>query len=268
MTIDWFTVIAQIINFLILVWLLKRFLYKPILDAIDERERNIVSKIEEANKKESDAAAEREKYIEKNTDFDLQRRKNWEQALQEIKLERQLQLERVRNEASELQQKLDAAIASDQESLMKSLKFRTQQEILSTVRKTLKDLADEDLEGAVVNVFIKKLKKLGKVEKEKLLEHFQVSNATVEVRSAFELQKQQKETLQKTVFEMLGSEIKLNYSVTPDLTAGIELNASNYKISWSIEEYLQSFQRILSEITNNPTKEVNNLRHTDTYEST
>ncbi|NLX99005.1 MAG: hypothetical protein GXY83_22905 [Rhodopirellula sp.] len=34
MPIDWFTVAAQVVNFLILVWLLKRFLYKPILHAI------------------------------------------------------------------------------------------------------------------------------------------------------------------------------------------------------------------------------------------
>ena len=38
MRINRFTVFAQAINFLILVWLLKRFLYKPILHAIDERE--------------------------------------------------------------------------------------------------------------------------------------------------------------------------------------------------------------------------------------
>ena len=43
MPIDWFTVVAQAINFLILVWLLKRFLYKPILHAIDEREKGIAA---------------------------------------------------------------------------------------------------------------------------------------------------------------------------------------------------------------------------------
>lgn len=39
MLIDWFTVIAELVNFLILVWLLKRFLYEPVLKAIDEREK-------------------------------------------------------------------------------------------------------------------------------------------------------------------------------------------------------------------------------------
>ena len=35
MLIDWFTVAAQVVNFLVLMWLLKRFLYKPIVYAID-----------------------------------------------------------------------------------------------------------------------------------------------------------------------------------------------------------------------------------------
>jgi F-type H+-transporting ATPase subunit b len=55
MLIDWFTVIAQIINFLILVYLLKRFLYKPILNAIDEREKRIASQLEDAAKQKAEA---------------------------------------------------------------------------------------------------------------------------------------------------------------------------------------------------------------------
>ena len=51
MLIDWFTVIAQVINFLILVWLLKRFLYRPILNAIDAREKRIAAKIADADEK-------------------------------------------------------------------------------------------------------------------------------------------------------------------------------------------------------------------------
>jgi len=263
MTIDWFTVIAQIINFLILVWLLKRFLYKPILDAVDERERKIVSKIEDANKKEQDAAAERDEFKEKNSEFDIQRKKNWEQALMEINSEKQQQFEKVRKEASELQKKLDAAIASDQESLMKSLKLKTQQEILSTVKKTLKDLADEDLESNIIKVFLKKLKDLSKEEREILLAHFAGSKAAVEIRSAFELQKQQKEILEKVVGQLLGDEIKFEYKLESNLMGGIELNANSYKIAWSIDEYLQSFEKILIEVANDSKNNLNKTQPTD-----
>ncbi|MFQ3186924.1 MAG: F-type H+-transporting ATPase subunit b, partial [Marinomonas primoryensis] len=51
MLIDWFTVIAQLINFLVLVWLLKRFLYRPILNAIDAREKRIADELADADEK-------------------------------------------------------------------------------------------------------------------------------------------------------------------------------------------------------------------------
>ena len=46
MKIDWFTVFAQVINFLILVWLLKQFLYKPILNAIEARENKVAGQFQ------------------------------------------------------------------------------------------------------------------------------------------------------------------------------------------------------------------------------
>ena len=49
MLIDWFTVGAQALNFLILVWLMKRFLYKPILDAIDAREDRVAAELADAD---------------------------------------------------------------------------------------------------------------------------------------------------------------------------------------------------------------------------
>ena len=65
MQINWFTVIAQIVNFLILVWLLKRFLYKPILKAIDERERKIESQLKDADDRESNAKMEQDEFKKK-----------------------------------------------------------------------------------------------------------------------------------------------------------------------------------------------------------
>ena len=52
--IDWFTVIAQVINFFILVWLLKHFLYKPIINAIDAREKRIADELANAKSKEEE----------------------------------------------------------------------------------------------------------------------------------------------------------------------------------------------------------------------
>ena len=57
MKINWFTVIAQVINFLILVWLMKRYLYKPVLNAIDEREKKIAAQLADAEAKKAEGCA-------------------------------------------------------------------------------------------------------------------------------------------------------------------------------------------------------------------
>jgi F-type H+-transporting ATPase subunit b len=72
--INWFTVTAQIFNFLVLVYLLKRFLYKPIVRAMDERERRIASRLEEAEKREEAARQEQDQYEEKKREIDDQRK--------------------------------------------------------------------------------------------------------------------------------------------------------------------------------------------------
>ena len=73
MLIDWFTVGAQALNFIVLVWLLKRFLYKPILNAIDAREKRIATELADADAKKAEAQRERDEFQHKNEAFDQQR---------------------------------------------------------------------------------------------------------------------------------------------------------------------------------------------------
>jgi F-type H+-transporting ATPase subunit b len=73
MLIDWFTVSAQTLNFLILVWLMKRFLYQPILHAIDAREKRIATELADADAKKTEAQKERDEFQCKNDELDRQR---------------------------------------------------------------------------------------------------------------------------------------------------------------------------------------------------
>ena len=87
MLIDWFTVGAQALNFLILVWLLKRFLYKPILNAIDAREKRIAAELADADAKKAEAQKERDEFQHKNEEFDQQRAALLSKATDEAKAE-------------------------------------------------------------------------------------------------------------------------------------------------------------------------------------
>src|ERR1700684_4177373 len=100
MLIDWFTVCAQALNFLILVWLMKRFLYKPILHAIDVREKRIAAELADADKKKTEAQKESDEYKKKNEEFDEQRAGLLSQATQDAQNERERLLSGARKAAA------------------------------------------------------------------------------------------------------------------------------------------------------------------------
>jgi F-type H+-transporting ATPase subunit b len=131
MLIDWFTVGAQAINFLVLVWLLKRFLYRPILDAIDAREQRIAAELADADAKRAEARQERETFQHKNQEFDQQRTALFAHALDEAKSERQRLLDEARQAADALRAKRQDALRQEANQLNQALLRRTQQEVFA-----------------------------------------------------------------------------------------------------------------------------------------
>src|SRR5271155_620168 len=140
MLIDWFTVGAQALNFLILVWLLKRFLYKPILNAVDAREKLIATELSDARAKVTEAQKERDDFQHKNELFDQQRAALFSKATDEAKAERQRLLDEARKAADALSAKRQETLQNDAHNLSQSILRRTQQEVFAIARKTLTDL--------------------------------------------------------------------------------------------------------------------------------
>ena len=114
MLIDWFTIAAQVLNFLILVWLLKRFLYQPILQALDAREQRIATELADADAKKAEAQKERDEFQDKNEEFDQQRVALLSKAKDEAKAERQRLLEEARQAAEALRAKRQEALKREQ----------------------------------------------------------------------------------------------------------------------------------------------------------
>ena len=123
MLIDWFTVGAQALNFLILVWLMKRFLYQPILNAIDTREQRIASELNDADKKKAEAQQERDEFQHKNEVFDQQRTTLFNQATDEAKAERQRLLDEARKAIDALSAKRMETLRNDAHNLNQTLKI-------------------------------------------------------------------------------------------------------------------------------------------------
>ena len=121
MLIDWFTVVAQTTNFLILVLLLKRFLYKPILDAIDAREQRIAQELADADAKRLEARQERDQFERKNEEFDRNRDGLVTQMKEEISLKRQKLLDDAQLAADVISKKRHEAMESEQHRIIEEI---------------------------------------------------------------------------------------------------------------------------------------------------
>ncbi len=248
MLIDWFTIVAQALNFLILVWLLKRFLYKPILRAIDEREKRIKRELADADQKKAEAQKERDEFNHKNEKFNQQRAELLRRATDEAQAERQRLFDEARQAADALSAKRQETLRNDAHTLNQAITRRTQQEVFAIARKALTDLAATSLEERLGEVFTRRLREMDDPAKAGLAEALKTASDPALVRSAFDLPAEQRAAIQNALNETFSAEIHVRFATAPDLISGIELTTNGQKVAWSIADYLASLEKGVAEL--------------------
>lgn len=247
MQISWFTVIAQIINFLILIWLMKKYLYTPILSAIDEREKKIAAQLDDAKNKKAGAKKEQDEFNKKNQDFDDQKKAMMDKAIAETNDQRQKLLDEAKTEAAALKDKLDKASREAQNNLNALIAQKTGQEVFAVSRKALADLAGLSFEEQAVNLFMKRLNDINGPEKDKFTDAFKADAGLVSVQSAFDLPEKQQAEIEQSVNKVAGEKLKFSFKTSPEIIGGIELTTKGYKLSWSISDYISAFEKSIAE---------------------
>ncbi len=254
MLIDWFTVLAQVVNFLILVWLLKRFLYRPVLDAIDAREKRIASELADADAKKAEALKERDEFQHKNEALDAQRAALLGKATDEANAERKRLLDEARSAADALGAKRQETLRSEARSLNQAIGRRARQEVFAIARKALADLATTSLEERLGEVFTRRLWEMDADAKKRLGEALKTASDPALVRSAFDLPAEQRAAIQNALNETFSAEIRVRFETAPDLVGGIELATSGMKVGWNIADYLESLEKSVDELLKAETK--------------
>jgi F-type H+-transporting ATPase subunit b len=238
MLINWFTVGAQILNFLILIWLLKRFLYKPILGAIDAREKRIAAELADADAKKAEARKERDDFQAKNKAFDEQRASLLAKAEGEAKAERERLVGEARKEAEALRAKQAAALKNDQKRLAGELTRLARDEVFEIARKALADLATVSLEERMAEVFTRRLRDMDPGAKAAVGGALRTSTGPAVVRSTFDLGPVQRAAIQNALNEDFSVNIAVRFETARDTVCGVELTANGQKVGWSIADYL------------------------------
>lgn len=237
MAIDWFTVGAQVVNFLILVGLLYRFLYGPVIRAMDRREQRIAQSLTDAAASRAAADAEIDHYRAARKALDAGREAMAVEARQEgEKLRHSLESE-ARREVAERTEKWNAEIEAERGEFLADIQQRTAHGFLRLAERALSDLAGASLEERIGETFVGRLRDLEGSEQAEIAAALERSGRKATVASASALPDALRATIGAAIRDRFG-EIDLRFVQDPDIVCGIHLDLAAHRVSWSLNGYL------------------------------
>jgi F-type H+-transporting ATPase subunit b len=256
MQIDWVTVIAQIVNFLILVWLLKRFLYGPIVKAMEDRQGRIAAEMEEAKQREQEAEEEAHEHREKRRELEEQHEERMRAAERAAQEHREELMNEAREEVQAIERRWHENLREERDAFIRELRQRLGHELCSVARRALADLANRELQEQVVAVFIERLDDLDEDRREELKDAFADADEEPSIMSAFSLSASHQQTLLSRVHELLGEGAEVSFREDEKLVCGLALSIGGVKVAWSLDSYLDSLEESMTEALERETEEL------------
>jgi F-type H+-transporting ATPase subunit b len=245
--LDWFTIVAQIFNFLLLVFLLQRFLYKPILKAIAAREERIANTVAEADRAKTDAHLQIEEYRLKNEAWEKERELMVLDARHEIEELRKELMGKAHHDVEMAKEMWNKGLQQEKEAFLLRLRLQVSHQTYQVARQVLSDLAEVELEQHIIGVFLRRLELLDEQELARLVNSLEGTDGVLLVRSAFELPQEKRLPILSALSAKLNSQPTLEFETTSDILYGIELRSNGYKLSWNVGDYMQVLEDALEE---------------------
>jgi F-type H+-transporting ATPase subunit b len=241
MSIDWVTVTAQILNFLILIWLLKRFLYRPILDGIDAREAELAARRAEAEKARSAALEAEAEHREALAAFNERRDAMLAAAHEQAEAARASLVAESRQDLAAEQAEWRRQADREREAFIAGLRAEGARAILALMRRALGELADADLEDRIAAMFENRLADLA----DQLQEAAAETGTAVAVTAA-PLSRERRASLEKAVHDIVG-DVALRFEPRDDASPGVTLHVDGACVGWTIDSWLEGITQAVED---------------------
>ncbi|WP_158078624.1 F0F1 ATP synthase subunit delta [Microbulbifer mangrovi] len=244
MELNWTTFLLEILNFLVLLWLLKRFFYKPLQNAIARRQSAIQQQLDDARKMKKEAQRLQQSY-----ENDLAA---LEQGREEAhaKLQRELNMEREKQEkhlTELLQQKRQKAHVIEQRQLRESHRQQEKQALEQGSRfaaSLLQAGAGPELESRLLEFLLDALHKLPAEQRVSLQQSLAGQHGPVEVSSAFPLSAGQRQRIESGLNELSGHEVQSHFRQDEQLIAGLRIAIGPWVLGANLRDELEAFAHL------------------------
>lgn len=247
MQIDWLTVAAQLLNFLVLIWLLKRFLFGPITEAMARREKRIGDRLADARHAREEAEAEAEALRERQRALDADREAEMAKARTEAealrdRLERELRAEAEQKRAAWLDH-----LKVDRAEIVLALQKRVAAHVRDTVRRILADFADTDLADQIASEFALRLERLADEDRQQFALTAAKLREPALVECGMELPSAARGRITRAIHDHLADEVEVEYRTAGDVLFGIRLTLGHKVLDWSAGRYLDRIETLVDE---------------------
>lgn len=246
MQIDWTSFALEILNFLVLVWILKRFLYRPVLEALDARAERMKKQAEDAQAAIDAAEQLKQKYETRLAQWNAEREEKRKALTSELIAERKMRFEELQKSLKEERDRAaaraEAASASQEWAML--CKAQTQAYANSTAMLTR--LADSTLTARIAQMVEEDLGSLADERRDALHRTAQAleKDETVVVTSAHELDTAAQKTLAQAIENASGHKgIVCTFNLSPELIAGVRIALGELVLHANLADELAYFQR-------------------------
>jgi F-type H+-transporting ATPase subunit b len=157
MSFDWTTFVLEVLNFLVLVWILKRFLYRPVLDALDARSARVREETARAEALQRDATLLKQQCEERLAHIGEEGEKARRDLEHELSRMREAGAERVRKALADEEAKQRARYAAAAASREAERLEGARVEAYGNVSAMLARLASPALTGSLAQMLVEDL---------------------------------------------------------------------------------------------------------------
>ena len=247
MEIDYFTIIAQIVNFLILIFLLKHFLYGRVIKAMDEREQEIASRFNEVEQSKEAARKEADSYLEMKQRLSDERQEKVAKVEDEVQILRTNLIKKTHDEIEKSRAEWYESVEREKEALISDFGQQAGKMIYAIARRALQDLANDELEHQIIINFINRLQNMTELEKKAIRDFYLNTGKQIIVRTAFEIPNELQHRIQDLVRVQAGMGVEVKFQTAKELISGIDMSAQNVRIGWNLVAYLDTLEADLSQ---------------------
>lgn len=241
MELNWSTFVLEIINFLILVWILKRFLYKPVMEAIAKRRASIEQSMQAATAKDQAATALKAQYENRLGEWEQEKQLAREQLHQDIDQERQRLQAQL--QAGMQQEAEKARVIADQQRQEEQRRY-AQQALQNSVRftsKLLAEVASPELEARLLTRLLAELNTLAETQQAQLKQALTQPEAKARIQTAYPLADTQRQQLVQALQAIGGRDIACEFAQVQELLAGARIQIGPWLLQASLQDELQAF---------------------------